>query len=164
MDNPNRPQKVRSIFETSSESERITPEIRKNILRNIEEKAPSVMYDIISFRNPNSVGRRKHKYIRILRQADASSFRNHFYKFILISVPTERRNGGVPDLTRFSSKAMKIFGRSHAWVGEITGDQREIVCPKPTATVPYKVKNKEPLFKIQIVDNYSFKYVLILKP
>ncbi len=38
-------------------------------------------------------------------------------------------DGGIPDLDRFSSKAMKISGRSHVRVDEIKGDHREIVYP-----------------------------------
>ncbi len=73
------------------------------------------------------------------------------------SVTTECRNGKVLDLTRFSSKAMKIFGRFHAWVDEIKGDRGEIVSVI-TATFLCKTKNNEQLFKIQIADNFSNKF------
>ncbi len=58
IDNPSRQQKVRSVFETASESERVAPEIRENILKNIEDKAPSVMYDVIS--NKETIDKAKH--------------------------------------------------------------------------------------------------------
>lgn len=48
IDSPSRQQKVRSVFETASESGRVAPEIRENILQNIKDKASSVMYDVVS--------------------------------------------------------------------------------------------------------------------
>ncbi len=63
---------------------------------------------------------------------------NPIFKQRDLSVPLGQRNGGVTVpykvvITVFVFK-IKISGRFHAWVDEIKGNHREIVCPYPTAT------------------------------